>query len=111
MGGVVEAVGHHRDSGCEPALNFIGHSKRQHEFLAGCPRLLSRRENGPEVVTRVTESANRHVAVEQVYVAHKTGVEERRLVCGCFAAADQRAPAWSPVFPELFAQRLEGLSW
>ena len=73
--------------------------------------MLSRGENGPEVVTRVTESARRHVTVEQIYVAHKTGVEERRLICGRLAAADQRAPARSPVFLELFAQRLEGLSW
>ena len=73
--------------------------------------MLSRGENGPEVVTRMTEAAGRHVAVEQIYVAHKTGVEERRLICGCLASADQRAPARSPVFLELFAQRLEGLSW
>src|SRR5258707_10898819 len=31
-----------------------------------------RGENGPQVVTRVTESARRHVAVKQIYVAHKT---------------------------------------
>src|SRR6266436_2829745 len=48
-------------------------------------------------------------AVEQIYVTHKTGVEERRLICGCLASADQRAPARSPVFLELFAQCLEGL--
>ena len=77
----------------------------------GCPCLLSCGENGPEVVARMTEAARRHVAVEQIDVAHKTGVEERRLICGGLAAADQRAPARSPVFLELFAQRLEGLSW
>jgi len=109
--GVVEAVGHHRDSGCEPALNFIGHSKRQHEFLAGCACLLGRGENGPEVVARMTEAARRHVAVEQIHVADKSGVEERCLIRGCLASADQGAPARSPVFPELFAQRLKGLSW
>src|SRR6266481_5806211 len=59
----------------------------------------------------MTEAAGRHVAVEQIYVAHKTGVEERRLICRCLASAYQRAPAWSPVFLELFAKRLEGLSW
>ena len=59
----------------------------------------------------MTEAARRHVAVEQIDVAHKTGVEERRLICGCLAAADQRAAARSPVFLELFAQCLEGLSW
>src|SRR6202049_2362985 len=58
----------------------------------------------------MTEAARRHVAVEKVHVAHKTGVEERRLICGCLAAGDQRAPARSPVFLELFAQCLEGPS-
>jgi hypothetical protein len=82
-----------------PDVNYV---------LAGCPCLL-RGGNGPEVVTRMAESARRHVTVEQVHVAHKTGVEERRLICGRFAAADQRAPARSTVFLELIAKRLEGL--
>src|ERR1700680_4658990 len=59
----------------------------------------------------MTEAARRHIAIEQIDVAHKTGVEERCLIRGGVAAADQRAPARSPVFLELFAQRLEGLSW
>src|SRR5471030_572506 len=58
----------------------------------------------------MTEAARRHVAVQKIYVADKTGVEERRLICGCLAAADQRALARSAVFLELFAQCLEGLS-
>lgn len=57
------------------------------------------------------ELLRRHVAVEQIDVAHKTGIEERCLVRGGVAAADQRAPARSTVFLELFAQCLEGLSW
>ena len=68
-------------------------------------------ENGPEVVAWMTEAARRHIAIQQIDVAHKTGVEERCLIRGGVAAADQRAPARSPVFLELFAQRLEGLSW
>src|SRR5580658_1480900 len=109
--GVVEALRHHRDGGRKPALNFVGHRERQHELLAGCPGLLGSGENGTKVVTRVTESAKRHVTIEQIYVAHKTGVEERRLIRGRLAATDQRAPARSSVFLELLAQRLEGLSW
>src|SRR5580658_10192537 len=58
----------------------------------------------------MTEAANRHEAIKQIHVAHKTGVEERRLICGCLAASDQRAPTRSPIFLELFAQCLEGLS-
>ena len=108
---MVEALCHYRDRGCESALDFVRDSERQHELFAGCPGLLGSGENRAEVVTRMAEAARRHVAVEQIYVTHKTGVEERRLICGCLAAADQRAPARSPVFLELFAQRLEGLSW
>ena len=69
------------------------------------------RRERPQVVARMTEAAGRHIAIEQIDVAHKTGVEERCLIRGGVAAADQRAPARSPVFLELFAQRLEGLSW
>jgi len=91
-------------------LDFVRHGEREHELLAGCSCLLRRGENGPEVVTRMTEAARRHVAVEQIYVAYKSGVEERRLIRGRLAAADQRTPARSPVFLELFAQCLEWLS-
>src|ERR1700754_2214947 len=72
--------------------------------------MLSRGENGPEVVARMTEGARRHIAIEQIDVTHKTGVEKHRLICGSLSSADQRAPARSPVFLELFAQCLEGLS-
>ena len=58
----------------------------------------------------MTETTRRHVAVKQIYVTYKSGVEERRLICGRLAAADQRAPARSPVFPELLTQRREGRS-
>jgi hypothetical protein len=92
-------------------LDFVRYGERQHELLAGCPCLLGRGENGPEVVTRVTESARRHVTVEKVHVAYKTAVEERSLISGCLAAADQPAPARSSVILELFAEFLEGLSW
>jgi hypothetical protein len=108
---VVETLRHYRDCGGKPALDFVRYGEREHELLAGCPCLLSRGENGPEIVTRVTEAARRHVAVAQIYLAHKTGVEERRLICGCLAAADQRAQTRSPVFLELFAKCLGGLSW
>jgi len=48
--------------------------------------------------------------VEQIHVAHKTGVEECCLIRGGLAAPiNVHRP--EPVFLELFAQRLEGLSW
>jgi hypothetical protein len=56
------------------------HWKRQHELLAGRPCLLGRGEDGPEIVTRMTEAARRHVAVEKIDVAHKTGVKECCLI-------------------------------
>jgi hypothetical protein len=102
--GVVEALCHHRDGGRKPALNFVRYGERQHELLAGCPGLFGSGENGAEVVTWMAEAARRHVAVEQIYVTHQAGVEERRLIRGCLAAADQCAPARCPVFLELFAQ-------
>src|SRR5208282_5738687 len=48
-----------------------------------------------------------HVAVEKIDVAHKTGVEERCLICRGLAAADQRAATRGSIFLELFAQRIE----
>ena len=108
LNGVVEALRHHRDNCCEPALDFVRYGERQHEFLAGRPCLLGRGEDGPEIVARMTEAARRHVAVEKIDIAHKTGVEERCLICRGLAAADQRAAARGSIFLELFAQRSEG---
>src|SRR5580692_4056074 len=34
LNGMVEALRHHRDAGCESALDFIGCSQCQHKFLA-----------------------------------------------------------------------------
>src|SRR5450432_889408 len=110
LSGVVESLRHHWGCGRKPALDFVRYGESQDELLARCPCLLSRGENCPQVVTRVAESARRHVAVEQIHVSYKSRVKERRLICGRLAAADQRAPARSPVFPELVAQCLEGLS-
>jgi len=73
--------------------------------------LLGSGENGAEVVARMAEAARRHVAVEQIYVTHQAGVEERRLIGRRPTAADQGASAGSAVLLELFAQRLEGLPW
>jgi hypothetical protein len=84
---VVEALRHHGDDRCEPALDFICYGERQHEFLAGRSCVLGRGEDAPEVVTRMTEAARRHVAVEKIDVAHETGVEECCLICGGLAAA------------------------
>jgi hypothetical protein len=108
LSGVVEALRHDWDCGREAALDLVRYCERQHEFLARRSCMLSRGENGPEVVTRMAQSARRHVAVEQIDVAHQSGVEERRLIRGRLAAADQRASAWSPIFLELLAQSLEG---
>ena len=111
LGGVVEALRHHGNGGCEPALDFICYGECQHEFLAGRACLLGRGKDGPEVVTRMTKASGRHIAVEKIDIAHQAGVEERRLICGGLAAADQRAATRGPIFLELFAQRLEGRTW
>jgi hypothetical protein len=105
---MVEALRHYRDDGCEPALDFIRYGERQHEFPAGRSGLLGRGEDGPEIVARMTEAAGRHVAVEKIDIAHQTGVEERCLIWGGLAAADQRAATRGSIFLELFAQRSEG---
>ena len=89
-------------------MDFIRYRKSEHEILAGHPCLFGRGKNGPEVVTRMTEAAGRHVAVEQIDVTHKTGVEERCLIRGGLAAANQCAATRGTVFLELFAQRPEG---
>jgi hypothetical protein len=108
LSGVVEALRHHRDDGCKSALDFVRYGEGQHEFLAGPACLLGRGEDGPEIVARMTEAAGRHVAVEKIDITHETGVEERCLIRGGLAAANQCAATRGTVFLELFAQRPEG---
>src|SRR5580692_1582139 len=72
LGGVVETLCHYRYGGCEPALDFIGYCECQHEFLARCPGVFGRCKNGPEVVTWVAKPANRHIAIQQIDIAHQT---------------------------------------
>jgi len=109
--GVVKALRHHRDNRGEPALDFVRDGERQHEFLAGRPRMLRRGEDGPEIVARMAEAAGRHVAVEKIDIAHEAGIEECCLIHRGLAAADQCAAASGAIFLELFAQRLEGRTW
>ena len=104
---MIEALLHDRNGSSEPALDFVRDGERQHEFLAGRPRMLRRGEDGPEIVARMAEAAGRHVAVEKINVTHKTGVEECCLISGGLAASDQCAAAQGSIFLELFAQRSE----
>ena len=83
--------------------DFVRHGEGQHEFLAGCPGVLGRRKDRSEIVTWMTKAARRPVAVQKVDVTRKTRVEQRCLIYGSLAAADQCATAWSSVFFELFA--------
>jgi hypothetical protein len=41
------------------------------------------------------------------HIAHKAGVEQRRLIRGGLATSDQRAPTRGSILFELFPQRLE----
>src|SRR5271170_4529797 len=75
LSGMVEALRHYGNDGCEPALDFVRYGERQHKFLAGRPCSLGRGEDSSEVIARVAEAARRHVAVEKIDVAHQTGVE------------------------------------
>ena len=59
----------------------------------------------------MTEAAGRHIAVEKIGVAYQTGVEERGLIGGSLAAANESAATRRSIFLELFAQRLEGRPW
>jgi hypothetical protein len=43
LNGVVEPFHHHRDGGCEPALDLVRYGERHHEFFAGRACLLRRR--------------------------------------------------------------------
>src|SRR5580704_4106498 len=66
-----------------------------------------RRQDGAEIIARMSETARRHITVEQIDIARQAGVEERRLIQRGLAASDQRAAAWGAVFLELVAQRGE----
>src|SRR6266404_4357910 len=56
-----------------------GHGKRQHKFLARRSNLFGGRKNSAEIVAGMAKTARRHVAVEEIDVAHKTRVEKRCL--------------------------------
>jgi hypothetical protein len=88
LNGMVEALRHYRNAGCESALDFIGCGECQHEFLARCSNVFSRCKDGPKVVTRMAKATLCHVAIEKVHIAHKRGVEECRLIGRGLAAAN-----------------------
>src|SRR4029077_5135681 len=100
---MIEPFYHHRDHSGKAALDFVRYGQPQHEFLAGRSGLLGRRKDRSEVVARMTKAARRHVAIQKVDVTRKTRVEQRCLIYGSLAAANQCATAWSSVFFELFA--------
>jgi hypothetical protein len=104
---VVEPFRHHWDDRRESALDFVGHSQGEYEVLAGGAHIFRRSQDGAEIVARMSETARRHITVEEIDIARQAGVEERRLIQCSLAASDQRAAAWGPIFLELFAQRRE----
>src|SRR5882762_9801138 len=55
----------------------------------------------------MTQSAWRHVAVEQVDISDQPRVEQRRLIRRRLAAANQRARSTGPILRKLVAQRCE----
>jgi hypothetical protein len=77
---VVEPFRHHRDDRREPALDFVGHSQGEHEVLAGGVHIFRRRQDGAEIVARMSETARRHITVEEIDIARQAGVKERRLI-------------------------------
>src|SRR6266481_1829735 len=100
---MIEPFHHQGDHRGKAALDFVRYGQRQHELLAGRSGLLGRRKDRSEVVTGMTKAARRHIAVQKVDVTRETRVEQRCLIYGSLAAADQCATAWSSVFFELFA--------
>src|SRR5258705_6174420 len=104
---MVESLCHHRHYGGEPALDLISDRKGKHEVLARRLCVLRSSQDGAEIVTGMTQSAWRHVAVEQVDISDQPGVEQRRLIRRCLTAANQRARSAGPILGKLFAQRCE----
>jgi hypothetical protein len=98
---VVEPFRHHRGDRRESALDFVGHSQGEHEVLAGGSHIFRRSQDGAEIVARMSETARRHITVEEIDIARQAGVEERRLIQRGLAASDQRAAAWGAVPPSL----------
>src|SRR6267143_1369283 len=104
---MVESLCHHRHYGGEPALDLIGDRKGKHEVLARRFCMLRSSQDGAEIVAGMTQSAWRHVAVEQVDISDQPGVIQRRLIRRRLAAADQRARSAGPILRKLFAQCCE----
>src|SRR5882762_11985576 len=104
---MIESLGHHWHDGGESTLNLIGDRKGKHEVLARRLCMFRGSQDGAEIVAGMTQSAWRHIAVEQVDIPDQPGVEQRRLVRRRLAAAEQRARSAGPVLRKLFAQRGE----
>jgi hypothetical protein len=79
---------HYRDNRRDAASNLIGNCEGEHEVLATGRRMVSRGQNRAEVVTRVTETTWRHVAVEEIHIANEPCVVQRSLVRRSTAASD-----------------------
>src|SRR5207245_1213764 len=87
--------------------DLIGDRKGKHKVLARRLCVFRGSQDGAEIVAGMTQSAWRHVTVEQVDISDQPGIEQRRLVRRGLATTDQRARSAGPVLLKLVAQRCE----
>ncbi len=107
---MIEPFRHDRNDRGNAAADLIGHGKREHEVLAACRCMVGRGEDRAEIVAGVTQAARRHVAVEQIDIAHEARVIQRGLIRRRRATANQGARTRAAVLVELLAKRLERLA-
>ncbi len=102
---VVEAAGHDRDLGAEPALDLVGDREGEQEVRTAGINVFGDREDRAEVVCRMAETPWRQIRVEQVGIADQHGVEECGLINRSTSATDERCGGTAA---ELLGVRADG---
>ena len=87
---MVEAAGHDRNLGAEPALDLVGDREGEQEIRSAGVDMLGHRQDRAEVVRRMAQTARRQERVEQVGIAHQHRVEECGLIHRGPSATDER---------------------
>ena len=102
---VVEAAGHDRDLGAEPALDLVGDREGEQEVPTAGTNVFGDREDRAESCLPDGRDPRRQVRVEQVGIPDEHGVEECGLINRSTSATDERCGGTAT---ELLGVRADG---